>query len=135
MPIADDPPPASEHGPKLSAEELERRIVALYADGPAMPDAAEDLRLRRAEFELAVDHRLGTAFPSERRERLWAAQQRVDRRRFWHLFKGLFARDGDTGAPLTRALVVACARELDANELRDYLELSVEEARRLREDR
>ena len=134
MPIADNPPPTADHGPKLSAEEFERRIVALYADGPAMPDAAEDLRLRRAEFELAVDHRLGMTFPAERRERLWAAQQRVDRRRFWHLFKGLFARDGDIAAPLTRALVAACARELDEAELRDYLALSAEEARRLRRD-
>ena len=133
MPIAGAPPPTSDHGPKLSAEEFERRIVALYTDGPAMPSAAEELRLRRAEFELAVDHRLGTAFPLDRRERLWAAQQRVDRRRFWHLFKGLLARDGDTAAPLTRALAAACARELDPTELRDYLELSAEEVRRLQE--
>ena len=67
MPTAPAPPPVPDHGPKLSAEAYERRIVALYADGPAMPDRDEDLRLRRAEFELAVDHRLGTAFPPERR--------------------------------------------------------------------
>lgn len=132
MPIADVPPPVSKYGPRLSTEEFERRVVALHADGPAMPDAAEELRLRRAEFELAVDCRLGTAFPAERRERLWVALQRVDRRRFWHLFKGLFARDGDTAAPLTRALVTACARELDDVDLRNYLELSAEEAQRLR---
>jgi len=124
MPTATDSPPAPapDHGPKLSAEEYERRIVALYAEGPAMPDCDEDLRLRRAEFELAVDHRLGTAFPPDRRERLWAAQQSVDRHRVWHLFKGLFAR-GDCSDPLAHALIAACARELDAEELRAYLEL------------
>ena len=111
-----------DHGPKLSAEEYERRIVALYADGPAMPGRDEDLRLRRAEFELAVDHRLGTAFPPERRERLWAAQESVAQHRLWHLFKGLFA-PGDRSDPLTHALIAACARELDAGELRAYLAL------------
>lgn len=119
------PPPVPDHGPKLSAEEYERRIVALYADGPPMPDRDEDLRLRRAEFELAVDHRLGTAFPPERRERLWAAQESVVQHRLWHLVKGLFAA-GDRSDPLTHALIAACARELDAGELRAYLELSAE---------
>lgn len=130
MPTRVDPQ-ASEHGTKLSAEEYERRIVALYADGPAMPDREEELRLRRAEFELAIDHRLGVAFPAERRDRLWAAQQGVDRRRAWHLFKGLFARSGDPSEPMTRALIEACANELDTTELRDYFELSMEDLRRL----
>jgi hypothetical protein len=130
MPIHADPQ-APEHGPKLSAEEYERRIVALYADGPAMPDREEDLRLRRAEFELAIDHRLGVAFPADRRDRLWAAQQGVDRRRAWYLFKGLFARSGDPSEPITRALIDACVSELDTDELRDYFELSAEDVRRL----
>lgn len=124
MPTATDSPPAPapDHGPKLSAEEYERRIVALYADGSAMPDRDEDLRLRRAEFELAVDHRLGTAFPPDRRERLWVAQESVAQHRLWHLVKGLFA-PGDRSDPLTHALIAACARQLDAGELRAYLAL------------
>lgn len=130
MPTPVDPQ-APEHGAKLSAEEYERRIVALHADGPAMPDREEELRLRRAEFDLAVDHRLGIAFPAERRERLWAAQQGVDRRRVWHLFKGLFARSGDPSEPIARALIEACANELDTAELRDYFELSANDMRRL----
>jgi hypothetical protein len=129
MPTAADPPSAAEHGPKLSAEEYERRIVALHADGPAMPDREEELRLRRAEFDLTIDHRLGEAFPVERRERLWAAQQGVDRRRAWHLFKGLFARSGDPSEPITRALIDAYANELDTTELRDYFELSADDVR------
>lgn len=130
MPTLADPP-VHEHGVKLSAEEYERRIVALYADGPAMRGREEELRLRRAEFELAIDHRLGVAFPAERRDRLWAAQQRVDRRRAWYLFKGLFARSGDPSEPITRALIDACVSELDTTELRDYFELSVGDVRRL----
>ena len=42
--------------------------------------------------------------------------------RLWHLVKGLFA-PGDRSDPLTHALIAACARELDAAELRAYLEL------------
>lgn len=132
MPCSDPPvPPAPDHGPRLSAEVFERRVVALYEDGPAMPDRAEELRLRRAEFDLAIDHRLGIDFPAGRRDRLWAAQQRIDRRRFWYLFKGVFARSRDPSEPLTRALISACANELDEAELRRYFELSASEARRL----
>lgn len=130
MPIHVDPQ-APEHGPKLPAEEYERRIVALYTDGPAMPDREEEARLRRAEFELAIDHRLGVAFPAERRDRLWAAQQGINRRRAWYLFKGLFARSGDPSEPMTRALIEACANELDTTEMRDYFELSAADVLRL----
>lgn len=129
VPNPTDPTP--DHGPRLSAEEFERRVVALYQDGSAMPDRAEESRLRRAEFDLAIDHRLGVDFPADRRGRLWAAQQRVDHRRLWYIFKGAFARSGDPSEPLTRALVNACADELDQAELRRYFELSASEARRL----
>jgi hypothetical protein len=115
----------------LSAEDYERRIVALHADGPAMPTRDEDLRLRRAEFDLGVDHRLGIAFPPDRRERLWAAHQRVDRRRAWYLLKGLLARSGDPADPIARALIVACADELDDGELRDYFSLDEDDLRRI----
>lgn len=128
-------PEAPDHGLRLSAEEFERRIVALYDQGPALPDRDEERRLRRAEFELRIDHRLGQHFPPERRERLWAVQQRFDRLRYWHLFKGLFARGGDVSGPLATSLIRAYATELDEAELRCYFELSDGDARRVLGDR
>lgn len=131
MPTPPAPPKVLEHGPRLSVEEYERRVVALHEGGPAMPTRDEDLRLRRAEFELAVDHRLGVKFPAVRRERLWAAQQRMERRKLWHLLKGLATPGGHPSDPLTRAWVAACADVLDPVELQAYFELSDDDARSL----
>lgn len=118
-----------KHGPKLSGEEYDHRIVALYADGPALPDHEETARLRRAEFDLLIDHRLGTGFPVARRERLWAAQRRLDRRRVWHLLRGWLARDDDQSAPMTRALLRAYAEVLHEEELVEFFDLPLAKVR------
>jgi hypothetical protein len=87
---------ALNHGPRLSQEEYERQIIALHSGLPPCPSKEQDLRVRRKELDLAVDHRLGRDFPQERREALWAIQQRIERKRlrlmFKHLLKRLFAR-------------------------------------------
>lgn len=124
-------PEAPDHGPRLPAEEFERRVVALYDDGPALPGRDEELRLRRAEFELRIDHRLGQDFPKARRDHLWQMQRRFDRLRFWHLFRGLFTPGDDASGPLATALIRTYAKVLDDAELRAYFELSDPEARRL----
>ena len=80
------------HGPRLSDEEHDRRIVQLYAGRPAAPSRQEQEWLRRQELELAIDHRLGTEFPRERRDALWAIQQRVERRRGRLLLRHLVRR-------------------------------------------
>lgn len=69
------------HGPRLSDEEFERRIVDLHRGQAPMPSPAEDERLRRQELDLTIDHRLGLEYPLDRREQLWAVQQRVERKR------------------------------------------------------
>lgn len=126
-----------DHGPRLTVEEYERRVVDMYRDGPAMPDRVEELRLRRAEFDLRIDHRLGQDFPAARREQLWAAQQRFDKRRVWHLFNGLlspgiFKQGSDVSGPLTAALIAAYAQVLDAAELQQFFDLEARDLARLR---
>lgn len=69
------------HGPCLSIEEYEKKIHALYKQLPPEPSREQDERARRHELELTIDHRLGIDFPPERREALWAIQQRIERRR------------------------------------------------------
>jgi hypothetical protein len=63
------------HGLRLSTREYEKRIVALHQSAPG------DETVRRGELDLAIDHRLGCAFPAERREALWRIQQEVERTR------------------------------------------------------
>src|SRR5689334_12033573 len=69
------------YGPVLSDEEYERRIFELYHALPEMPSAEAERELRRRELDILVDHRLGSLFPADRREALWAAQQAIERRR------------------------------------------------------
>ena len=70
-----------DHGPVLSDHEYEQRIFALYDALPQMPSAEAERELRRRELDILIDHRLGVRFPRERREALWTAQERVNKRR------------------------------------------------------
>lgn len=70
-----------EYGPRLTDAEYEKQIVSLYRGLPPMPSPEQDREIRRQELNLAIDHRLGRAFPAERRSALWAAQQRVEKKR------------------------------------------------------
>jgi len=77
------------HGRRLTDDEYEAAIIALQRSLPPMPTEEQDQAARRAELNLAIDHRLGVNFPSERREAIWAIQERMERRRLrlllWHL--------------------------------------------------
>ena len=84
-----------EFGTRISGEEYDRRITALYRGTAPTPDAAEAARLARAELDITVDHRLGVDFPVDRRESLWHAQRRIERHRLRSPLAGLagvFAR-------------------------------------------
>ncbi len=83
---------AFDHGARLSGDEYDRRIVGLQSGLPPVPSKEQRIAVMRAEFDLAVDHRLGCDFPQERREALWAIQQRVDRKRLRLMFKYLLRR-------------------------------------------
>jgi len=80
------------YGPRLSDEEYERKIVELHRGLPPMPTKEQDRDVRRQELELAIDHRLGRDFPPERREALWAAKERVEKKRLWLGVKFVFRK-------------------------------------------
>lgn len=120
-----------EHGRKLTAEEYERRTVALYEAGPPMPSRQEDLLLRRAELDLLVDYRLGTGFPLDRRSQLWEVQQALDKHRAWHLVRGFITKPGDPSVSIAAAQVKAFSKILDPIELRTFFDLRPDEIRSL----
>lgn len=121
-------PAEFDHGPRLSTAEYERRIVALHAGRAPMPTPDQDLALRRAELDLAIDHRLGTHFPPERREALWAVRQRVERQRLRlglaqaarHLLPQALSR---SAARLVGSMERAYAEVLSPAELERFLDL------------
>jgi hypothetical protein len=76
-----------DHGPRLTGEEYEKRIIELYRDLPPEPSKEQEKQVLRQELELAIDHRLGQNFPLNRREALWAINERADKTRLRLMFK------------------------------------------------
>ena len=80
--------PMSSHGARLSSQEYSHRIRILFnPEDYNNPDPAFQKNLRRQEFELTVDHRLGQNFPAEKREALFVAVEKA--RAPWQLVFGL----------------------------------------------
>ena len=77
--------PLAKFAPRLSTDEYQQAVAALYrraAEGqlPAGPGGVEQA-IKDAEFELAIDHKLGTNFPSDRRTALVEAKRKAEKQR------------------------------------------------------
>jgi hypothetical protein len=117
-----------DHGPRLSDDEYERRVVELQRGMPPTPTPEEDRALRRRALDLAIDHRLGRDFPQPRREALWSASERVDAQRIWlglrYLLGAVLGRGRRRHAEaLTKALTGEYSKVLSPPELRQFLGL------------
>lgn len=118
-------PEELNHGPRLTDEEYEKKIIAIHRDLPPMPSEEQDRQVRRRALDLAIDHRLGRDFPQERRELLWAIQERVEKRRLWlaltYPFRRFFAKRLAKGAQrLAGYLVGEYAKVLTRAELESF---------------
>ena len=116
------------YGPRLTDDEYERRIIELHRGLPPMPTTDQDREVRRRELELAIDHRLGRDFPRERREALWAAKERVEKKRLWlgvkFLVKKLFSQNVNREAQgLAGYMVDEYATVLNTAELESFFGL------------
>jgi hypothetical protein len=121
-------PSELNYGPRLTDDEYERRIIDLHRGLPPMPTKDQDREVRRQELELAIDHRLGRDFPRERREALWAAKERVEKKRLRlgvkFLIKRLFAKNVNKEAQgLAEYMVDEYAKVLNASEIESFFGL------------
>jgi hypothetical protein len=113
------------YGPRLTGEEYDRRIVALHSGLPPIPSREQDRQVRRAALDLAIDYRLGRDFPRNRRDALWAVQEKLERKRIKlmgaYLLKRLFRQ---SLAPEARGLagyvIDQYATVLDSSDLEAY---------------
>lgn len=126
-------PEELDHGPRLADEEYEKRIIELHRNLPPMPSEDQDRQVRRMAMDLAIDHRLGRDFPQDRRELLWAIQERVEKRRLWlaltYPFRKFFAKSLARDAQgVAGYLVDEYAEVLTQAELKSFF--SLEEGRR-----
>jgi hypothetical protein len=118
------------HGPRLTVEEYERKIIELHSGLPPMPTKDQDRQVRQMELNLAIDHRLGRDFTPERREALWKVQQRLEKKRLWlalkypfrRFFANSLARDAQG---LAGFLVDEYAKVLTQSELNSFFDLQV----------
>jgi hypothetical protein len=87
---------------RLSDEEYDRRLVALYAGLPPVPSKEQQRQVRTAALNLAIDYRLGRDFPEERRRALASVDARVEKRVgrliLWRLVRKIFPRSLDRHA-------------------------------------
>jgi hypothetical protein len=116
------------HGARLTDEEYERRIVQLHRGLPPSPTKEREREVRRMELDLAIDHRLGRAFPRARRDALWEIQQQVEKKRLWlalrYLLRRWFPSTLVRGAQnLAGYMVDEYARVLDNDELESFFRL------------
>jgi hypothetical protein len=121
-------PAELNYGLRLTDEEYEKRIVELHRGLPPMPTEEQDRQVRRMALDIAIDHRLGRDFPPERRESLWAIQQRVEKKRLWlalkYPFRRLFAKSLARDAQgLAGFLVDEYAKLLTPAELKSFFSL------------
>lgn len=113
------------HGPRLTRQEYERRIVELYRGLPPSPSRRLQDDTQRRELDLTIDYRLGRNFPQHRRENLWHIQQRIEKRRMsllYHwLLRFLSPKRLNRGAERIAQFVVdEYAKELTPQELEAY---------------
>jgi hypothetical protein len=115
------------HGPYLSDREYDRKIIELRSTLPSSPTKEQDRRARRLELDLDIDHRLGMAFPAERREALWAIQEKVEKKRlrlaFKYILRKVFGRWFIKDVRrLTGFMVDEYAKTLTADELERFFD-------------
>lgn len=116
------------HGPRLTDEEYDKKIIGLHSSLPAAATREQDRVVRRKELEFAVDHRLGINFPADRREALWTIQERVERKRlrlaFTYFLRKIFTRWFVRDVrKLTGFLVDEYAKVLTKDELESFFDL------------
>lgn len=84
---------AFNFGKRLTEDEYQKAITDLYQKPPLSISAeAWEQKVRRREFDLTIDHRLGLNFPEDRRNELWKIQEKIDKQRYYLTFKYLFRK-------------------------------------------
>lgn len=122
------------YGPLIGDEEHYRQVVALHKAAAKDTSRQGQAQLRRDELNLTIDHKLGVHFPSERREAVWAVQERLQRWRLPMLMLGVGRKmlsfmgfKEDISAPFFRMGKREMEKVLSPDEARVMLDLAPEE--------
>jgi hypothetical protein len=121
----------SNFGQRLTPDQYQERVGSLHKGLRPEQQVANERDVRRKELDLMVDLQLGIGFPADRREALWHAQQRLDKRRLLSLVGSLLTYPTDPLKGIARAQVRGFSRVLDRAELSALLDLTEDELSKL----
>jgi hypothetical protein len=71
----------NKYGKRLSNEEYVYKVTELYKDIPSSPKKKQETEIRKAELNLQINNRLGKDFPQDKRDEMWAAAERLEKKR------------------------------------------------------
>lgn len=117
-----------DYGPRLSDADYEKQVTGLYLGLPPVVSREQEAELHRRQFELSIDHRLGRAYPKQRRDRLWEIQQQVEKKRLWlapvYMIRSLFPKSLEIRSQgLAGYLVKEYSKVLSEDELNQFFGL------------
>lgn len=115
--------PVLNYGAKISLEEFNSRARKIELEFE-MPTSAQQLDIRRQTLNAMLDYKLGQDFPEDRRIRLWDAQKGFHQKMLLHTVKALIVRPWDPMGSMGKDLMKRFAKELNAEELKQYFDLS-----------
>lgn len=115
--------PVLNYGAKISLEEFNSRARKIELEFE-MPTSAQQLDIRRQTLNAMLDYKLGQDFPEDRRIRLWDAQKGFHKKMLLHTVKALIVRPWDPMGSMGKDLMKRFAKELNAEELKQYFDLS-----------
>lgn len=115
--------PVLNYGAKISLEEFNSRARKIELEFE-MPTSAQELDIRRQTLNAMLDYKLGQDFPEDRRIRLWEAQKSFHKKMMLHTVKALIVRPWDPLGSMGKDLMKRFAKELNAEELKQYFDLS-----------
>ena len=115
------------HGPKISSRDYDRGVVSLHRRAKGSAEAIE-----QGELDLMIDHRLGTQFPSARRQQLLEQVRAVRKHTPWYLVCGFLTRPTDPSSGLIKPMVKKYSQVLSDSELMVFLDLSPSDLKKMR---
>lgn len=124
--------PRPDFGVRLTQAEYERRVRLLYTGAPPQPTDEEVSKRSQIELHMLVDYRLGMDFPVARRKALWNVKRRLDKHPFRVVIWGFLTRPWDPATGLMGVYARAFSTVLNPDEIRAFLDVNEDDAKRLR---
>ncbi|MGA3077982.1 MAG: hypothetical protein ABSG56_30435 [Bryobacteraceae bacterium] len=118
----------NKYGRRLTGQEYDKAIIALYTGLKPDYSEREFMEIRRKEINLQIDHRLGVDFPPEKRETVWEVIAGLEKKRIGMalgvMVRQALGRKVDINAELAKVadeMIAKTGRILDKEDMVRFL--------------